>query len=192
MIVWSIYQSEAGDRTRLVTRLVTAHPEFGRPGPGIELARSTTAFSMASQLSRFSAHLAPPLDRHHPPQPQHLARHRHPSHPSRRRLPPAGQRQTIHVDSNASDPQIANADLVMALAMATWRMKSLYPNPNPTPPPPRILENHLHSRLTIEQFSPSESHTVKFLGFHSRLVYNSRPGRKFHRTWHCTLPKRTR
>ena len=41
---------------------------------------------------------------------------------------------TIHVDSNASNPQIANADLVMALAMATWRMKSLYPNPNPTPP----------------------------------------------------------
>lgn len=41
---------------------------------------------------------------------------------------------TIQVDSNASDPQIANADLVMALAMATWRMKCLYPNPNPNPP----------------------------------------------------------
>jgi len=41
---------------------------------------------------------------------------------------------TIHVDTNASNPQIANADLVMALAMATWRMKSLYPNPTPTPP----------------------------------------------------------
>ncbi len=41
---------------------------------------------------------------------------------------------TIHVDTNADNPQIANADLVMALAMATWRMKTLYPNPTPTPP----------------------------------------------------------
>ena len=41
---------------------------------------------------------------------------------------------TIHVDTNVHNPQIANADLVMALAMATWRMKSLYPNPTPTPP----------------------------------------------------------
>jgi hypothetical protein len=41
---------------------------------------------------------------------------------------------TIHVDTNADNPQIANADLVMALAMATWRMKTLYPNPTLTPP----------------------------------------------------------
>ncbi len=41
---------------------------------------------------------------------------------------------TIQVDTNTDNPQIANADLVMALAMATWRMKTLYPGNNPNPP----------------------------------------------------------
>ena len=41
---------------------------------------------------------------------------------------------TIQVDTNTDNPQIANADFVMALAMATWRMKTLYPGNNPTPP----------------------------------------------------------
>ncbi len=41
---------------------------------------------------------------------------------------------TIQVAGDAANPQIANADLVMALAMATWRMKTLYPQPLPTQP----------------------------------------------------------
>ena len=34
---------------------------------------------------------------------------------------------TVEVTHSTKSPEIANADLVMALAMAAWRMKSLHP-----------------------------------------------------------------
>lgn len=61
---------------------------------------------------------------------------------------------TVQVDTNTDNPQIANADLVMALAMATWRMKTLYPV-NTLNPPQRLPG--FYTKLPLASLPKSQS-----------------------------------